>query len=337
MVLRLLSLALLLGATSIAAQVPARAPTRAATAASDTTVGWFGFRQLLVGDTLTVLEIAAGSPAQRAGLRAGDWIMAIDGHSVNERSLNAWPAAVGDVRKVTVRRGNETFTLSMVAEAPPSRVLMPTRAATASRDTIASEARELRGQMALRATRAATLRPTITVDSAGNEIASITATGRRALRDTLTTSNRSQDYRELRATWDSSRGELRTRTPMALSDTAVGATVARLTRAPNAISGAEFEELNPGLAEYFYGVSEGVFVLRIAENSPASSGGLRPGDIIQSVNGQDIRTVAELRAAIAASGRTANLRILRKGVSSGIIFTNFGSATRRSPPPEGER
>src|SRR5688500_17326755 len=112
MVLRLLSLALLLGATSIAAQVPARAPTRAATAAPDTNVGWFGVRQLLVGDTLTVLEVAPGSPAQRAGLRPGDWIRAIDGRTVNERYLNAWPAAVGDVRKVTVRRGNETLTLT---------------------------------------------------------------------------------------------------------------------------------------------------------------------------------------------------------------------------------
>ena len=109
------------------------------------------------------------------------------------------------------------------------------------------------------------------------------------------------------------------------------ATVARLARLPNAISGAEFEELNPGLAEYFYGVSEGVFVLRVAERTPASSGGLRPGDIIQSVNGEEIRTVAELRSAMAASGRTMNLRILRKGTPAALTIESSGSATR---PPE---
>jgi len=330
MVLRLLPLALLLGATSIAAQVPVRAPTRAATAPADTSVGWFGFRQLLVGDTLTVLEVAPGSPAQRAGLRSGDWIMAIDGRAVNERYLNAWPAAVGDVRKVTVRRGNETLTLSMVAGAPPSGVLMPTRAAVANADTIASEARQLRGRMALQATRAATR--STTGDTAGGAIIAFTVPERRAFRDTMVTLD--LQNREFRVAWDSARRQaLQRRADQAGRDTAVGATVARLTRAPNAISGAEFEELNPGLAEYFYGVSEGVFVLRVADNAPASSGGLRPGDIIQSVNGQEIRTIAELRAAVAASGRTMTLRILRKGTPGALTIGEFGSATRR-PPPE---
>ena len=74
MVLKLISLALLLGGTSLAAQVPARAPTRAAVPIDSLRnpqgrQGWFGFRQDVERDSLLVLEVAPGSPAERAGLR----------------------------------------------------------------------------------------------------------------------------------------------------------------------------------------------------------------------------------------------------------------------------
>ena len=298
MVLRLLPLALFVGATSLAAQVPTRAPTRAAAPPTltvvDESTGWFGFRHDVVRDSLVVLEVASGSPADRAGLRKGDLITLIDGRQANPTTLREKPPVAGETRTLTVRRGTRTLTLSMIAEAPPARTLLPSRVALTRLDTVASETRQLRGQMALQATRAVTLVPT--QDSGRSAL-----TGQQ-LSEQLERSAREQN-----------------------------AAVARLTRAPNAISGAEFEELNPGLAEYFYGVSEGVFVLRVAEQSPASSGGLRPGDIIQSVNGQEIRTIAELRAAIAASERTTNLRILRKGAPSALTIEYFGSATRRPP------
>ena len=352
MVLRILPLALLFVTTSITAQVPTRAPARAPTvidsvATTQTRAGWFGFRHDVLRDSIVVLEVATGSPAERAGLRAGDRITSIDGRVASPRVLNERPANVGDLRRLTVRRGDETLAVAMVAEAPPRRVLMPSRVALTDPDTLASETRQLRGQMALRATRAIR-------DTAGGFETRLALTDR-ALRDTLGVGDLADRSGITRAALDSARREaVRMRAPLMIvdgvalmRDTAGGvralrtdlqetidrrdATVARLARLPNAISGAEFEELNPGLAEYFYGVSEGVFVLRVAERTPASSGGLRPGDIIQSVNGEEIRTVAELRSAIAASGRTMNLRILRKGTPAALTIESSGSATR---PPE---
>ena len=329
MVLRLLPLALLISATSIAAQVPARTPTRAPTVA-DTTSGWFGFRQLLRGDTLTVLEVASGSPAERAGLRPGDRILTIDGRTVNERHLNPWPVAVGAHRKLTVVRGNETLTLAMIAESPPTGTLVPSRVALTYPDTVAREARQLRSQMARTATRAATAVPTA-VDAAGRtELTSadrrrevmltdsvralrrqtepmIIVDGIPMTRDSLRTPGRAQLlgeelYKELERTLTARE-----------RNTETNAVVARLTRAPNAISGAEFEELNPGLAEYFHGVSEGVFVLRVGDASPAAAAGLRPGDIIQAVNDQPVHTISEFRTTVAETPGTITLHVLRKG------------------------
>jgi S1-C subfamily serine protease len=84
-------------------------------------------------------------------------------------------------------------------------------------------------------------------------------------------------------------------------------------RRSNAISGAEFEELNPGLADYFGGIGEGVFVLRVSGATPAFAAGLRAGDIVQSVNGQYVPTIADLRNAVNEASGTITLRIQRKG------------------------
>lgn len=87
-----------------------------------------------------------------------------------------------------------------------------------------------------------------------------------------------------------------------------------VTLAPreNAVAGAELEQLNPGLADYFGGVSDGVFVLRVAEATPAASAGLRPGDIVQTVNGRHVLTIAALREAVTDASGTITLRVLRK-------------------------
>ncbi len=343
MVLRLLPLAMLIGATSIAAQVPTRTPARAATvvdsaATTRANAGWFGFRQILRGDTLTVLEVASGSPAERAGLQPGDRILTIDGRTVNERQLNDWFAPVGAPRKMTVIRGGQTLSLSMVAAAPPRGVLAPSRAMLTNPDTVASEARQLRGRMALQATRAPTITGTADSMNISWSMSERRSRGDSSRVDSLVRYQRlrtvggqkplivvdgvimtADSTRQLRLTSEAlTNGELYNELRQTLEST--NATVARLARSTNAISGAEFEELNPGLAEYFYGVSEGVFVLRVANATPAAAAGLRPGDIVQEVNGDRVNSVTELRSAVSEASGTIALRVLRKGTPATVTL-----------------
>ncbi len=65
--------------------------------------------------------------------------------------------------------------------------------------------------------------------------------------------------------------------------------------------GVEPQQLNPELAQHFGSQrAEGVIITGVLQNGPAAAAGLRPGDVITQVNGQAIRDVAGLLAAVAA-------------------------------------
>jgi len=66
-----------------------------------------------------------------------------------------------------------------------------------------------------------------------------------------------------------------------------------------------------------YNGVEGVLVLKVAPDSPAGDAGLRPGDVIRSVNRQPVRSVAELEAAVKKSSDGLLLNIQRDG---GALF-----------------
>ena len=65
--------------------------------------------------------------------------------------------------------------------------------------------------------------------------------------------------------------------------------------------GVEPNELSPELAETF-GVKakQGVIITGVLQNGPAANGGLRPGDVITSVGGKPVASVAELLGQVAA-------------------------------------
>jgi len=82
--------------------------------------------------------------------------------------------------------------------------------------------------------------------------------------------------------------------------------------AGRAIGGAELTELNPALGEYF-GTDSGVLVVRVPRGSPAERAGLAPGDVILSINGRDVESMADLRTAVTrASREPIRMEILRK-------------------------
>jgi regulator of sigma E protease len=75
--------------------------------------------------TVEITAIVAGSPAEAAGLRAGDEIVALDGRPVDSHTLRARLHEVGD-RETTmeVRRGGETQTVRARARREGDRYLL---------------------------------------------------------------------------------------------------------------------------------------------------------------------------------------------------------------------
>ncbi len=93
------------------------------------------------------------------------------------------------------------------------------------------------------------------------------------------------------------------------------------------------EDLSGQLAEYF-GVpdNEGVLVREVRRGTPAEKAGLKAGDVILRVNGERIRTLAELREKLRSrrEEKTVRLDVLRRGQS---LSLNVEIA----PPPSRER
>ena len=61
--------------------------------------------------------------------------------------------------------------------------------------------------------------------------------------------------------------------------------------------GVSVQELTPELAEYF-GVKDGVLVSSVQKDSPAAKAGVKPGDVITSVDGASVDDAAELRRRV---------------------------------------
>lgn len=82
------------------------------------------------------------------------------------------------------------------------------------------------------------------------------------------------------------------------------------------LSGATLGNLSPALADEIdlLDDSEGVAVIDVAAGTPAARLGMRTGDIIQMLNGADIRSMAELKAALGASKNIRRWQVqLRRG------------------------
>lgn len=88
------------------------------------------------------------------------------------------------------------------------------------------------------------------------------------------------------------------------------------------VAGAEFEPLNPGLAEFFEGAETGLLVLRVVPGTPAARLGLRPGDVVVEAGGRSVEEVERLREALfrAREGSGLDVKWIRKGEArSGVL------------------
>jgi iron complex transport system substrate-binding protein len=92
----------------------------------------------------------------------------------------------------------------------------------------------------------------------------------------------------------------------------------------HAFLGVEPAELTPQVAERFdIDTDEGVLVFSVVEGSPAAHAGLRAGDVIIAVDGEPLRAVEDLLAALRerSPGDRVALDILRRGGQRSLTVT----------------
>jgi regulator of sigma E protease len=74
-----------------------------------------------------------------------------------------------------------------------------------------------------------------------------------------------------------------------------------------------------------------VGILQTAPDSPATGAGLRPGDVIVSINGQEVKSISEAQEITTGNAGVENVYVIRRG--SETFETNI---VPRVNPPEGE-
>ncbi|MCU0931009.1 MAG: trypsin-like peptidase domain-containing protein [Serpentinimonas sp.] len=88
--------------------------------------------------------------------------------------------------------------------------------------------------------------------------------------------------------------------------------------------GVEPQPLTADLAQHFgIEAQRGVIITGVLQNGPAAQAGIRPGDVISTVNGQAVTDVPSLLGAVAAlrPGEPSALEVLRRGGAETVMVT----------------
>jgi serine protease Do len=86
--------------------------------------------------------------------------------------------------------------------------------------------------------------------------------------------------------------------------------------------GVSVQPVTPEIAQVFHlqGEARGALIGDVTKQSPAEKAGLKPGDIVLSLNGSDIRDSRDLSLKVSrmAPGNTAKLKVFRDGKQSDV-------------------
>lgn len=97
--------------------------------------------------------------------------------------------------------------------------------------------------------------------------------------------------------------------------------------------GVTVQPLSGQLAGYF-GAKEGVLVASVTDDSPASRAGLKAGDVIVSVNGQNVSSRADLTRAVNSVGSNADITIgIVRDKKESSVKARLGEVNAQRPAP----
>lgn len=290
--------------------------------------GWLGIELADTG-SFTITAVSEGSPADRAGFRVGDVILAVRGIELtrekSEMEYNPFAQLrVGVEDVLTVRRDGRRLELAVVPgswvdafgyEKPPTEV-----AVVSGWDSVAVQLKRLKEQhlqlqVALRTAEQALSRveSRTELSPAQREVAVALQTEIDSLTRALTVSQRkirihadSLAVRTLRV------HPIETGDPVEVRELEVGES-RTIVIYRDAVAGARFKELDADQADYF-GVADGLLVVEVAEDTPAYNAGLREFDVVVAVNGEPVTMISELRRYIGRG--SVELTYVRRGEES---------------------
>jgi C-terminal processing protease CtpA/Prc len=225
-----------------------------------------------------VLSVSAGSPAAKAGVEAGDTIVALGRATLPGEVLMSDVVKPGERLPVKLRRHGSERVVTVTVGTDPNTRNTPTLGyyeftAEASGDCDECPA-----------------------GASGARVGGISISGRAAP-----------------AAPTPPRPGVTPRPPVPLFRTFEGS--ANWSAADYSLAGAMMTTLTDDL-EDLTGVSEGILVLRVAPGTPAAASGLRGGDVITRVNDDDCDGVRDLQRAVqrasSRGGRSVSLVVIRK-------------------------
>lgn len=297
------------------------APTRA---------GWIGVSFEIVRDAagrvgVMITDVSPASPAQRADLRPGDRLLAINELTSPEElgTLNArLHLRAGDPVTMVVSRDGDRRRLQLYAAPRPSDFV----SGTDVRISVDGDSLVERWVRAIDSLRIELVQER--GDAGRMDARARVRTSVRTSPTPMTVSGGSPDRSATRGAFDffvfrgdvaspsSPRPEAR---PRSESDLGLRALTPYLL-GQNRVAGAEVVELRPELAEYF-DVEAGVLVVATAPGTPAALAGIRPGDVITRIDQVRVRTVDDLRFGLSVAGDALPLSIVRHGDSVQVLLT----------------
>ena len=310
-ILMKLALAATLTATVSEAQRPApdrpvREDERATARPRRAFPAWLGisFRRVEDGSPVIVQEVWRDSPAQRAGVQKGDTIVLWNGRRDVVEAVQEGGLQAGDTVRLRLRRNAEREREVAVIASDRTGPPVTFRRRPGGDDVLIVRPGELgRGLRILSDSLA------IHADSLHHRLQIM-------LRDSLGPRLRMFEreleprLREFERELGPRLRELERRWPRMEGD----ALLIDLGR--RSVAGAEFAEVDEALGSYF-GTSDGVLVLKVAPDTPAARAGLQAGDVVVAVDGRPVKSVGELRNAVA-----------------GASARNPEGATRRAEPAD---
>lgn len=279
--------------------------------------GWLGIKPELTSEmrdgkattTLVVLDVVAGSPADKAGVQKGDQIVRIDGKAVSIATFDALTRSMepGDTVRLRIStNGRERDAFIVAGQRPADYAGLPLQDIVIMRTDSASKLRKLFMDSA---------RFGQPLDSLMRRFGEVRVFRERMpgdsllfgeffFRDSLPGKFKFEMFKP-------GEGFFEMRVPH-IELLAGGGRMG--------VAGAEFTELNPGLSQYF-GTSKGLLVLRVGPGTPAARAGLEAGDVLTRVDGREVESVEQFRVTVFRTRESSlKLDILRKGKSQSLTL-----------------